>query len=57
LCFQWLGDVWKKGYKPLLWGLVALAAIMFVGFYPYASGVMVSTKWLDFMKWFPRIYY
>lgn len=57
LCFLWLGGVWKKGYKPLLWALVALAAILFVGFYPYASGVTVSTKWLDFMKWFPRIYY
>lgn len=57
VCFAWLKDKWKKGYAPLLWTLVAISAILFIGFYPYASGITVSTGWLDFMKWFPKIYY
>jgi hypothetical protein len=31
--------------------------VFFVMFFPYASGWLTSTKWLDAMKWFPRIYY
>ena len=41
----------------LQWGFVALAAALFVLFYPYASGVLTPTPWLDAMKWFPGIYY
>lgn len=33
------------------------AAIFFVMFFPYASGVLTSTQWLDAMKWFSRLYY
>ncbi len=55
--FEWLFKRTEKNAKTALWGFVALAAVLFVGFYPYASGIIVSTKWLDFMKWFPRIYY
>ena len=37
--------------------LVAAAAL-FVAFFPYLSGVRVSTQWLDAMKWFPGwLYY
>lgn len=57
VCFGWLKDAGKKWAATCMWGLVALAALLFIGFYPYASGMTVSTEWLDFMKWFPRIYY
>ena len=38
----------------ILWliGLLIAAAVLFVAFFPYASGVMVSQKWLDAMNWF-----
>lgn len=57
VCFQWLKTAWKAAYAPLLWTLVAVAAVLFIGFYPYASGVVTSTGWLDAMKWFPGLYY
>ncbi len=37
---------------------VTIAAVLFVAFFPYLSGVRVSTQWLDAMKWFPNwLYY
>lgn len=33
------------------------AAIFFVLFFPYASGYLTSTSWLDAMKWFSKLYY
>lgn len=57
VCMRWLKDKWKEGYGPLLWTLVAVSAILFIAFYPYASGVATPTAWLDVMKWFPKIYY
>ncbi len=57
LCFLWLEKKWKAGYKPILWALVGISAIMFIGFYPYASGVVTPVDWLNFMKWFPKIGY
>ncbi len=56
VCFQWLMDKRKKN-APILWALVVVSAILFIAFYPYASGVVTSTAWLDAMKWFPGIYY
>ena len=55
----WLGRVGEQHprMKWLLWLPVILAAILFIGFYPYASGVSVPTAWLRFMQWFPRIYF
>ena len=33
------------------------AAVFFVMFFPYASGTLTSTAWLDSLKWFSRLYY
>lgn len=30
---------------------------MFVAYFPYASGALTPTWWLDFMEQFLRIYY
>lgn len=38
-------------------GLCVMAFMMFIGFYPYASGMMTSVRWLRAMQWFPGIYY
>lgn len=31
--------------------------VFFVMFFPYASGYLTNTKWLDAMKWFSKLYY
>ncbi|MCE5342572.1 MAG: phospholipid carrier-dependent glycosyltransferase, partial [Eubacteriales bacterium] len=36
---------------------VVLAAICFAMFFPYASGLLTPTWYLDWLKWFPKIYY
>lgn len=36
---------------------MALAIILFIGFYPYVSGLRVPFKWLDMMRWLPGIWY
>lgn len=33
------------------------AAVFFAFFFPYASGYLTDTAWLDAMKWFSRLYY
>lgn len=43
--------------KILSYGIITLAALMFIGFFPYISGERVSTKWFDLMRWFPNIWY
>lgn len=42
----------KKIALGLLIFLLVCAAVLFIGFFPYASGVTVSQKWMDAMKWF-----
>jgi len=61
LATAWIAGLLLDG-RPRLrrwiqWGFVALSAVFFVLFYPYASGVLTPTPWLDAMKWFPGIYY
>ncbi len=36
---------------------IGLTALLFIGFYPYASGTLTDTRWLDFMNWFGNLYY
>lgn len=43
----------EKAAKIVLWTLVAVAGILFVAFFPFASGVTVSRDWLSFMNWLP----
>ena len=33
------------------------ALAFFIMFFPYASGYLVRTEWLDAMKWFSKLYY
>lgn len=45
------------------WGLalvsayLLIAAAMFAVFYPFASGMMVRTSWLEAVNWFRNLYY
>ena len=52
----WLGKLCKENRKLtciLIAVYLAVALVFFVLFYPYASGMLTSTRWLDAMKWFP----
>ena len=51
-----VGKLGKDDARKTLWMIgiyLVLAAVFFVMFYPYASGMLTSTRWLDAMKWFP----
>ena len=54
LCLEWLEETHAKAGRWARWGILLLAGILFVAFFPYASGITVSTRWLDAMKWFPN---
>ena len=43
--------------RVILWSFLALCLIMFVAYFPYASGVLTPTWWLDFMSKFLRLYH
>lgn len=45
--------VYRLGIAVYIAGTVAF----FVMFFPYASGYLTSTRWLDAMKWFSKLYY
>lgn len=52
----WIGRTGKKNPKitTVLIVIYLVAALaFFIMFYPYASGALTSTEWLDAMKWFP----
>ena len=59
-----LATVWVFHYlkkpKLLKWAMVVyivMAAVCFAMFYPYASGLLTPTWWMDWLKWFPKLYY
>lgn len=37
--------------------LVIAAVLFFIGFFPYASGIVAPKGWLDLMKFFLKVYY
>ncbi len=50
----------KKADRWCLAGLIVyliVVAALFIAFFPYASGLMVRTGWLDAMNWFGNLYY
>lgn len=46
-----------KTGKWLLGIFLGVCLVMFVAYFPYASGALTPTWWLDFMEQFLRIYY
>lgn len=61
LSTSWFISLLPKDKPRLRNGIIALyligAVVFFVMFFPYASGRLTSTTWLDAMKWFSRLYY
>lgn len=45
----------KKLQNGLMLGLLAAALVLFVMFYPYASGMTVSREYMTFLRWFPNL--
>ena len=53
----WIGRIRKpKAVAIALAVYLTGAAVFFVMFFPYASGWLTSTQWLDSMKWVSKIY-
>ena len=53
----WIGRIQKpKAKAVVLTVYLTGAAVFFVMFFPYASGWLTSTQWLDCMKWVSKIY-
>ena len=62
LCMVLMTDyLYSRNRKAarLVWTVMTvLAAVLFIAFFPYISGVRVSTAWLDMMNWLPGwLYY
>ena len=61
LATAWWLDRLPRSRPRLRMGVMALylvgALVFFVMFFPYASGWLTSTGWLDAMKWFSKLYY
>ncbi|MBR6753733.1 MAG: glycosyltransferase family 39 protein [Clostridia bacterium] len=57
VCLDKMQERWPR--KTLVLGAVILltALALFIGFFPYASGVTVSRQWLESMQWFDRWIY
>ena len=53
-CLDLLAEKRRKAARILLWTLVGLAAVLFIVFFPYASGIETSQRWMDAVKWFPN---
>ena len=48
----------KPALRRVVMAIYLLGAVVFfVMFFPYASGYLTNTAWLDAMKWFSRLYY
>ena len=54
LCLEWIAEKWEKAAEIALYALLFLALALFIAFFPYASGIEVSQKWMEMMKWFPN---
>lgn len=58
LCLDHLSERHERLARHAVAVLIAAAAVLFIAFFPYASGITVPTAWLDAMKWFPNwLYY
>lgn len=57
LLLYWLAQRFPRTGRIVLIVYLVLCLISFIAFYPYASGVLTPTWWLDAMKRFLHIYY
>ena len=57
--FAWITEnVGTIAVSLMLIGAFLLTVlVLFIAFFPYASGITVRTGWLDAMNWFGNLYY
>ena len=48
---------WPRAGRCILVSYLIVCLVFFIGFYPYASGVLTPNWWLDFMSRFLRLYH
>ena len=53
----WLDRLPARSRRVAMAFYLTGALVFFVLFFPYASGWLTSTSWLDAMKWFSKLYY
>ena len=57
LLLHWVQTRYPLAGRVLLIAYLAVCLGFFIAYFPYASGLLTPTWWLDFMKKFLRIYY
>ncbi|MHC1786271.1 MAG: glycosyltransferase family 39 protein [Christensenellales bacterium] len=58
LTLSFVGRARPKAARWVTLGIVVLAGLFFIAFFPYISGLRVSIGWLEALRWFPGwIYY
>ena len=57
LLLHWLQTKYPLTGRAILIAYLVVCLVFFVAYFPYASGLLTPTWWLDFMKKFLRIYY
>lgn len=57
LLLHWIQTRYPAPGRALLITYLTVCLIFFIAYFPYASGLLTPTWWLDFMKRFLRIYY
>ncbi len=57
LVFHWFISRFPRNGKTWLVLLLVVSLAFFIGFFPYASGLLAPTGWLDFMQNFLHVYY
>ena len=57
LLLHWLSERWPRAGRCVLIAYLLVCLVFFIGFYPYASGVLAPNWWLDFMSRFLRLYH
>ena len=57
LLLHWIEERYPTVGRAILIAYLLVCLGFFVAYFPYASGLLTPTKWLNFMKSFLRIYY
>lgn len=57
LLLYWIESWHPTVGKAVLAAYLVVCLVFFIAYFPYASGVLTPTRWLDFMRKFLRIYY
>ena len=57
LLLHWVQTRYPRAGRAIMIAYLVVCLVFFIAYFPYASGLLTPTWWLDFMKQFLRIYY